>query len=237
MTSEGVRKAMMVDYASRDGTFLRAVSDIRRTLLDVADVNDKEWAAILLQGAGTMGIEATINTLTPQVNGKYLLINTGKYSERQRAIVKHLKRGLVEFTVGEGEEIDVAKLEELLKAHPDITNVGYVFHETSTGMIYPAETIGALVRRYLPEAVIEVLHDLIIRIAIPRLHPFRREAHAHDVLVNDGKVKIDRAVRRVVLDTNLLFAHQRAWNRAAAPHTIFRETMMVASTQINTADN
>lgn len=156
MTSEGVRKAMMVDYASRDGTFLRAVKEIRRTLLDVAAVDHNEWAAILLQGAGTMGIEATINTLTPQVNGKYLLINTGKYSERQRAIVKHLKRGLVEFTVGEGEEIDIAKLEELLKAHPDITNVGYVFHETSTGMIYPAETIGALVRRYLPNVVIIV---------------------------------------------------------------------------------
>lgn len=155
MTSEGVRKAMMVDYASRDATFLAAVSQIRRTLLEVAGVDQKEWATILLQGAGTMGIEATINTLTPQA-GKYLLINTGKYSERQRAIVKHLKRSLVELTVGEGEELDLAKLEGVLKANPDVTNVGYVFHETSTGMVYPAEVIGALVRRHLPQAVIIV---------------------------------------------------------------------------------
>lgn len=156
MTSEGVRKAMLVDYASRDATFLRAVVDIRRTLLEIATLNDKEWAAILLQGAGTMGIEATISTLTPRTNGKYLLINTGKYSERQRAIVKHLKRNLVEFVVGEGEEVDMGKLEDVLKANPDVTNVGYVFHETSTGMVYPAEAIGALVRKHLPSATIIV---------------------------------------------------------------------------------
>jgi 2-aminoethylphosphonate-pyruvate transaminase len=156
MTSDGVRRAMLVDYASRDATFLRAVNDIRGTLLKVANLDRNEWAAILLQGAGTMGIEATISTLTPRTSGKYLLINTGKYSERQRAIVKHLKRDLVEFIVGEGEEIDMAKLEETLKAHPDVTNVGYVFHETSTGMIYPAEAVGELVRRHLPRASIIV---------------------------------------------------------------------------------
>lgn len=159
MTSDGVRRAMMVDYGSRDKTFLTAVDEIRNTMLQVAELDAADWACIPLQGAGTMGIEASISTITPRQNAKYLLLNSGKYAERQKAILARLGRPVVEFKSGEGEDIDLAALEALIQQHPDITNVGYVHHETSTGMVYPAEQIYALVKRHAPTA--RVLVDAI----------------------------------------------------------------------------
>jgi 2-aminoethylphosphonate aminotransferase len=156
MTSDAVRQAMTVDYGSRDKKFLSAVDNIRKSLIEIAAVDSTKWVCILQQGAGTMGIEASISTLTPRNHGKYLLLNSGKYAERQLAILKRLGRTVVEFRSGEGEEIQLTALEALMKEHPDITNVGYVHHETSTGMVYPAVDIAALARAHLPKATIIV---------------------------------------------------------------------------------
>lgn len=156
MTTDATRQAMLVDYGSRDQKFLTAVDAVRSTLLAVANLDPKVWAAVLLQGAGTMGIEACISTTTPRHKGKYLLLNSGKYAERQLAIAKRLQRDVVEHKSGEGEEIDFAALERLMTEHADVTNVGYVFHETSTGMVYPAEKIASLARKHIPNATIIV---------------------------------------------------------------------------------
>ncbi|EPY41173.1 2-aminoethylphosphonate-pyruvate transaminase [Angomonas deanei] len=151
-TSDTVKREMLIDYGTRDKIFMDAVKYIREKVIAIAGVNPKEWTCILQPGAGTMGIEACIQTLCPKQGGKYLLINSGKYSERQADIVKQHGIPLVMLKVGEGKEINFDELEELVKSNPDVTTVGYVHHETSTGMVYPAEKIATVVRRHLPNA-------------------------------------------------------------------------------------
>lgn len=156
MTSDAVKEAMMTDYGSRDRRFMDAVKFVREEVLSIAELDPKVWACILQQGAGTMGIEAAISTIFPRKGGKYLLINSGKYSEKQAAIVKRLGFPMAMLKLREGEELQMSALEAVIRENPDITTVGFVQHETSTGMVYPAEEIASVVRRMLPAAKIIV---------------------------------------------------------------------------------
>ncbi|KAH9598760.1 Aminotransferase class V domain [Trypanosoma melophagium] len=154
MTTDTVKGAMLTDYGSRDVRFIEAVKSIREKMVSVAQLDPNEWTCILQQGAGTMAIEAAISTTVPKLSPKYLLLNSGKYAERQGQIVHRLGIPMISLKSEEGKEIDFHALKELLKSNNDVTTVGFVHHETSTGMIYPAEDITKIVRKYIPNAII-----------------------------------------------------------------------------------
>lgn len=224
MTSQTVKEAMLRDYGSRDKKFMDAVKFVRDKVIEIAQVPSSEWVCILQPGAGTMGIEAAIGTLTPPASppvasslpfsswsgiplvscttichptrittmmtgallssshryhhcraispppsATFVLINTGKYSERQAAIVRRQGLELVELRVGEGKEVDVSAFRRLLISLKEETTrdggaagatprpvvaVGYVHHETSTGMIYPGEAIYRETKAIFPDATV-----------------------------------------------------------------------------------
>ncbi|KAG5508282.1 hypothetical protein JIQ42_08204 [Leishmania sp. Namibia] len=156
MTSETVKRAMLTDYASRDVRFMQAVKFSREELISIAGLDPQKWTCILQPGSGTMGIEAAISTIFPRTGGKFLLINSGKYSEKQAHIAKNLKFPMVELKLDEGEELKMISLETIIRANPDITTVGLVHHETSIGIVYPAEEIAEVVRHELPNVKIIV---------------------------------------------------------------------------------
>jgi 2-aminoethylphosphonate-pyruvate transaminase len=140
---------MLADYGSRDATFVEQVSFIRRTMLQIAEASEKDWACVLLQGPGTMGIEAAASTTTPRQGGRYLVLRSGKYAERMGEMTRRIGIDTVFFDTPEGLEIDLVALEAYLVANgPTLTNVGMVHHETSTGMLNPIQAVGALVRKY-----------------------------------------------------------------------------------------
>lgn len=165
-TSRTVREAQLEDYGSRDSTFVQAVKDVREGVLRVAEADPAKWTTVPMQGSGTMGIEAVINSIVPvaptttttaQQRPRFLVLRNGAYSFRMASIVA--KRGgidLIPFDVNEGEEVDLIKLQALLQTEKDITNVGIVHCETSTGMFNPIHGVSALVRKYHPNATIFV---------------------------------------------------------------------------------
>lgn len=169
MTSKTVKEAMLRDYGSRDKKFMDAVKYVREKVLEVAEVPSPKWTCILQPGAGTMGIEASIGTLTPPPSrtptpATFVLVNTGKYSERQAAIVRRKGLRLVELHVGEGKEVDVPVFRDLLLSLQNepgpgqpphsVAAVGYVHHETSTGMVYPGEAIYREAKAIFPKAIV-----------------------------------------------------------------------------------
>lgn len=163
-TSRTVREAQLEDYGSRDSTFVRAIKDVREGVLRVAAADPTTWTTVPMQGSGTMGIEAVINSITlpkssptAQPHKKFLVIRNGAYSNRMASIVeKHGGAQLIPFDAAEGEDIDLVKLQSLLQSTSDISNVGIVHCETSTGMFNPIHGVAALVRRYHPDAKIFV---------------------------------------------------------------------------------
>ena len=52
-TSETVKQAMLRDLGSRDTEFLEVVRKIRRRLLELGNVADGSYEAVLMQGSGT----------------------------------------------------------------------------------------------------------------------------------------------------------------------------------------
>ncbi|RNF24480.1 putative 2-aminoethylphosphonate:pyruvateaminotransferase- likeprotein,putative [Trypanosoma conorhini] len=158
-TSQTVREAQLDDYGSRDKDFLTAVAEVRRGVLKIARAPETEWACVPMQGSGTMGVEAAINTIiSPDQPGAFIVLRNGAYSYRMAAIVK--KRGaadLVAFDTEEGVDMDLAAFTRRLAgvASP-VTAVGIVHCETSTGMFNPVAEVSGIVRRHHPEAIILV---------------------------------------------------------------------------------
>lgn len=130
-TSESVRAAQMDDYGSRDADFLQAVAEVRSEVLRIAHAPPAEWACVPMQGCGTMGMEAAINTFirvdSLDANGAsttavcppmVLILRNGSYSHRMAAIVRQRCCGgggglptsratLLTYDWAEGDDIDL----------------------------------------------------------------------------------------------------------------------------------
>lgn len=53
---------MLIDYGSRDPLFLKKLLTIRSDLVNIAGADPSTHTAVILQGSGTYGIEATLHT-------------------------------------------------------------------------------------------------------------------------------------------------------------------------------
>ena len=61
-TSEAVRREMLMDRCTWDNDYKNITQKIRRELLALAGVSDDEYTVVLMQGSGSFGVEATLNT-------------------------------------------------------------------------------------------------------------------------------------------------------------------------------
>ncbi len=145
-TSTTVKEAMLRDLGSRDAEFVAVVGEIRRILLALAGVGQADgYEAILMQGAGTFGIESVISSAIP-TDGKLLIIINGAYGKRIRDIaVRHeIATAVVEVT--ENTQADPQELRRRLTDDSAITHVALVHCETSSGILNPLNEIGSVVK-------------------------------------------------------------------------------------------
>lgn len=147
-TSRTVKDAMLVDYGSRDVTFVDTVKSIRCQLLDIAGVSREIFTTVPLQGCGTFMLEAVFSTTVPRKSAKVLVLENGAYGKRLASICRALELEHDVISFSEASKIDVLKVENYLKSHAHITNVAVVHCETSTGVINPVEDVGKLVHEY-----------------------------------------------------------------------------------------
>ncbi len=146
-TSRAVKQAMLQDLGSRDFKFIETVRQIRRDLLALGGVADAGYEAILMQGSGTFGIEATLSTITPP-DGKWLFIINGAYGRRMNLIAGVLGLETAVLAYPENRKPNLLEIEETLAQDPAITHIGVVHCETTTGIINQVEAIGGIARRH-----------------------------------------------------------------------------------------
>jgi 2-aminoethylphosphonate-pyruvate transaminase len=89
-TSKSVKQAMMRDLGSRDTEFLELVRSIRRRLLELGNVADGVYEAVLMQGSGTFVVESAISSVLPR-DGKLLVLVNGAYGHRMAKIAQTLE--------------------------------------------------------------------------------------------------------------------------------------------------
>ena len=154
-TSLGVKQAMLRDLGSRDLEFIEMVRSIRNKLLDVAGVTGRGYEAILVQGCGTMGIEAVVSSTVAR-DGKLLVAINGAYGRRIANMASMLGIETVSLELPERRPIELERIKDALDHHAGITHVAVVHCETSTGILNPVAVIGELVGgrgRYIVDAM------------------------------------------------------------------------------------
>jgi 2-aminoethylphosphonate-pyruvate transaminase len=156
-TSETVKKAMVRDLGSRDYEFIQAVKEIRELLLKTAGLQEPtNYDAILMQGAGTFGVESVISTVIPK-DGHFLVIKNGAYGERiaNMANIHNIQTSVISCT--ENEIPSVELVEQFLKANPTVTHVAIVHCETTTGIFNDIETIGKMLKAYNVTYIVDAM--------------------------------------------------------------------------------
>ncbi|MDR2390343.1 MAG: 2-aminoethylphosphonate--pyruvate transaminase [Planctomycetota bacterium] len=144
-TSPAVKAAMLRDLGARDDEFLDIVADVKNRLLTLAGVDRDSYAAVLVQGCGSMGVEAAIGCAVPRAGGKLLVAVNGAYGRRMVDMAEVL--GIPVDTVAYPENVVVVPddIGERLAADKTITHVAMVHCETTTGIFNPIGEMGKIV--------------------------------------------------------------------------------------------
>ncbi|MDU4659133.1 MAG: 2-aminoethylphosphonate--pyruvate transaminase, partial [Clostridium butyricum] len=88
-TTEAVKKEMLFDRCTWDDEYKSITQKIRKELLDIGNVNEEDYTAVLMQGSGTFAVESVI-TSTVGEKDKLLIIANGAYGERIVQIAEHI---------------------------------------------------------------------------------------------------------------------------------------------------
>ncbi|MGO8736029.1 MAG: 2-aminoethylphosphonate--pyruvate transaminase [Terriglobia bacterium] len=144
-TSEAVKRAMLRDFGSRDTEFLEVIRKIRHRLLELGQVPGGDYAAVLMQGSGTFVVESVISSVLPR-DGKLLVLINGAYGHRMAKIAKTLGIATETLDFPESRPVDPAAVRQALTGDGNITHVGLIHCETTTGMLNPLAEIGGVVK-------------------------------------------------------------------------------------------
>lgn len=144
-TSPTVKQAMLTDYGSRDENFITVIKEIRRELLQLANLSAVDYTAILMQGSGTFGIESVL-TSTIKQNEKVLIIINGAYGKRMTQICQ--KAGVPFDTISfeEDQVPNLSQIEKSLDQDSSISHLALVHCETTTGILNPLPEISDLAK-------------------------------------------------------------------------------------------
>jgi len=141
-TSASVKQAMVHDWGSRDAGFIAINRMVLEKIVELAGAEGTH-VTVPVQGSGTFAVEAMITTFVPK-SGKLLVLINGAYGQRARKIAEIAGRAVVVHETPEDRPPDLAALDALLSADPDITHVFAVHCETTSGILNPIEDVARL---------------------------------------------------------------------------------------------
>ncbi|WP_420213830.1 2-aminoethylphosphonate--pyruvate transaminase [Janthinobacterium fluminis] len=143
VTSARTKNAMLHDWGSWDGDFNALTRRVGERLLAIID-GQSDYVCVPLQGSGTFAVEAAIGSLLPPA-GKLLVLSNGAYGKRMAQLTATMGRRVETADFGETAPVDPAVLRQRLEDDPEISHVGVIHCETSTGILNPIEAIARMV--------------------------------------------------------------------------------------------
>lgn len=147
-TTDTVKLAQVVpDICPREKEFVAVMRQVEEGLLKVVHADEKEYAAVLFCGSGTINMDVCLNSLLP-ADKKVLIINNGAYSSRGAEICEYYQLPYINLKLPLDRQPELSVIEEVLKENQDIALVYTTHHETGTGLLNPVREIGKLVHRY-----------------------------------------------------------------------------------------
>ena len=147
-TTDTVKYAQVVpDICPREKEFAGLMKGLREDLVKIVHGDLDKYTSVLFCGSGTINIDVCINSLLPE-GKKVLVINNGAYSTRAVEICQYYGLPHIDLKFAVDEIPDLDKIEETLKADPDIALIHTTHQETGTGILNPVRKIGALAHKY-----------------------------------------------------------------------------------------
>lgn len=147
-TTDTVKYAQVVpDICPREKEFAGMMKGLRADLLKVVHAPADQYTSVLFCGSGTVNIDICINSLLPE-GKKVLVVNNGAYNSRAVEVCQFYGLPHIDLKFSVYEQPDLAKVEETLKANPDVAMVYCCHHETGTGVLNPIREIGTLAHKY-----------------------------------------------------------------------------------------
>lgn len=110
-TTDTVKQEMLFDHCTWDDDYKQITQTIRKELLELAHVSEKDYTTVLLQGSGTFGVESVISSVIPQ-DGCLLLLSNGAYGERIASMCRYHHIACVHITQDYDKIPDKHKAEE-----------------------------------------------------------------------------------------------------------------------------
>lgn len=146
-TTDTVKMAQVVpDICPREKEFASMMKGIREDLVRIVH-GGEDYTSVLFCGSGTINIDVCLNSLLPE-GKRVLVVNNGAYSQRAVEVCEYYGLPHTDLKFPVNERPDLEKVEEALKADPNIALVYTTHNETGTGILNPIREIGALAHKY-----------------------------------------------------------------------------------------
>lgn len=145
-TTKTVKEEMMVDRCTWDDDYKDVTQDIRRQLLELANVSADTYTVVLMQGSGTFGVESVLSSVIGN-DEKVLICSNGAYGQRMTQICDHSQIAYTHYQENYDTVPQADHVEKLLKDDPSITHVAMVHSETTSGILNDIESVGKVVKK------------------------------------------------------------------------------------------
>lgn len=158
-TSPAVRGALvMPDLCHREPEFFEMMRSCRERLVRLTG-GGAAWSAVLFTGSGTAAVEAALASLVPP-GGGLLIVDNGVYGDRMLRIARAHGITTEALAYDNVTPVKPADVDGALRAHPELSHVALVHHETTTGLLNPVAEVARVAARHGRRVIVDAMSSL-----------------------------------------------------------------------------
>jgi 2-aminoethylphosphonate-pyruvate transaminase len=158
-TTHTVRQALvMPDLCHREPECFELMRRCRERLVRLAGAGG-DWAAVLLTGSGTTAVEAALGAAV-EPGRSVLVVQNGVYGERMARMARAHGIPAVTLSYDFTTPASPADVDRQLAAHPEVSHVALVHHETTTGLLNPLSEVVTTAARRGCRVVVDAVSSL-----------------------------------------------------------------------------
>jgi 2-aminoethylphosphonate-pyruvate transaminase len=158
-TTPTVREALvMPDLCHREPECFEMMRRCRERLVRLAGAG-ADWAAVLFTGSGTAAVEAAIASAVPR-DRALLVVDNGVYGDRMLRIARAHDIAVHAVSADIFTPITPDAVDAALAAHPEVSHVALVHHETTTGLLNPVADVARVAARRGVRVIVDAMSSL-----------------------------------------------------------------------------